>query len=90
MRMNEHICLSLGVNKAVMSTVEIAVGVGDGRRSDVFPHHTKLVAVEFGLLFVEEAALARRHYLDGIKEEPDRIGHETSCHGRLGELPEPL
>ena len=70
--------MSLGVGEAVVSTVEIAVGVGDGRRSDVFPHHTKLVAVEFGLLFVEKATLARRHYLDGIKEELDHVGHGTA------------
>ena len=54
------------------------MGVGDGRRSAVFPHHTKLVAVEFGLIFVEEAALVSRHYLDGIKEELNHIGHGTS------------
>ena len=76
--MDEHVCLSLGVDEAVVSTVEIAVGVGDGKRSDVFPHHTKLVAVEFGLIFVEEAALVHRHYLHGIKEELDHAGHGTS------------
>ena len=46
--MDDDVCLSLGVNKAIMCTVEVFI-------LDVLPHHTQLQAVNFTLGLMEFA-----------------------------------